>query len=54
MREYSEVKWSEFVRKCVQKRIQELESINSNVFGDEKLLAENWLSAEDNTVWKDL
>lgn len=54
MRKYSEVKWSEFVRKCVQKRIEELESIKSNIFADEKLLAENWLSVEDNAAWKSL
>lgn len=54
MRKYSEVKWSEFVRKCVQKRIEELESIKSNIFADEKLLAENWLSPEDNIAWNDL
>lgn len=54
MRKFSEVKCSEFVRKCVQKRIEELESIQSNVFADDKLLAENWLSKEDNAAWKDL
>ena len=54
MKNFSEVKWSEFVRKCVQKRIEELESIKSNIFADEKLLAENWLSDEDNIAWKDL
>ena len=54
MRKYSEVKWSEFVRRCVQKRVEELESIKSNIFADEKLLAENWLSKEDNLAWKNL
>ncbi|MBU3907223.1 MAG: hypothetical protein KKA64_03150 [Nanoarchaeota archaeon] len=54
MKKYSEVKWSEFVRKCVQKRIEEFESIKSNIFADEKLLSENWLSEEDNTAWKNL
>ena len=54
MKKYSEVKWSEFVRKCVQKRIEELESIKSNIFADENLLAENWLSEEDNLAWKNL
>jgi len=54
MRKYSEIKWSEFVRKCVQRRIEELESIKSNIYADEKLLAENWLSEEDNAAWKDL
>ena len=54
MRKYSEIKWSEFVRKCIQKRVEELESIKSNIFADEKLLSENWLSEEDNFSWKDL
>ncbi len=54
MKKYSEVKWSEYVRKCVQKRIKELESIKSNIFADEELLAENWLSEEDNLAWKGL
>jgi len=54
MRKYSEIKWSEFVRKCVQKRVEELESIKSSVFADEELLAENWLSAEDNNAWENL
>ena len=54
MRKYSEVKWSEFVRKCVQKRVEELESIKSNIIADEKLLAENWLSLEDNKAWANL
>lgn len=54
MRKYSEVRWSEFVRKCVKKRVEELESIKSSIFADEKLLAENWLSKEDNAAWKDL
>ncbi len=54
MKNYSEIKWSEFVRKCVQKRIEELESIKSDIFADEKLLAENWMSEEDNSAWKDL
>ncbi|MFA5993050.1 MAG: hypothetical protein WC796_05070 [Candidatus Pacearchaeota archaeon] len=54
MRKFSEIRWSEFVRKCVQKRIEELESIKSSVFADDRLLAENWLSKEDNVAWKDL
>ena len=54
MKNYSEIKWSEFVRKCVQKRVEELENIKSNIFADEKLLAENWMSEEDNSAWKDL
>jgi len=54
MKGYSEVKWSEFVRKCVKKRIEELESINSNIYADENILSENWLSKEDNIAWKNL
>lgn len=54
MKKYSEIKWSEYVRKCVQKRIKELETIKSSIFADESLLAENWLSKEDNLAWKDL
>lgn len=54
MKKHSEIKWSEFVRKCVQKRIKELESIKSDIFADQNLLAENLLSEEDNLAWKDL
>ena len=54
MRKYSEVKWSEFVRKCVQKRVEELESIKSQIYADENLLAKNWLSREDEAAWKNL
>ena len=54
MKLFSEIKWSEFVRKCIQKRIKELDGIKSNIHADENLLAENWLSKEDNSAWKDL
>ena len=53
MKKFSEIKWSEFVRRCIQKRIEELQKIddldwdNSKFLGDEKLLAESWLSKED-------
>jgi len=50
MRRYSEVKWSEFVRKCVHKRIQELESLEKNpnnesilnMLASEKVLKKDW------------
>ena len=54
MRRYSEIKWSNFVRKIIEKRIEELEKIKSDFFADESLLAENWLSKEDNEAWKNL
>ena len=31
MKDYSEIKWSEFVRKVIEKRLQELDSINRNM-----------------------
>ncbi len=54
MRKFSEIKWSSFVRKLIAKRIEELESIKSNIYADEELLKENWLSKEDNLAWKNL
>lgn len=54
MKKYSEIKWSDFVRKIIQKRIEELEKLNSEIYADQKLLSENWLSKEDNLAWKDL
>lgn len=61
MKKHSEIKWSEFVRKIIESRIKELEKIEYNYkdeknlfLGDENLLAEDWLSDEDNEAWKDL
>jgi len=54
MKTYSEVKWSEYVRKCILQRIKELDSINSEILADEELLAEDWLSPEDNKAWNNL
>ncbi len=54
MKFFSEIKWSEFVRKIIQERINELESIKSNIYADEDLLGKNWLSEEDNLAWADL
>ena len=54
MKLFSEIKWSEFVRKCIQQRISELNKIKSNIYADEKLLAENWLCKEDKEAWKNL
>ena len=62
MKRYSEITWSEFVRKCIQSRVNQLEKFEINiknhdkslVLADEELLAEDWLSPEDNLAWKDL
>ena len=53
MRRYSEIKWSEFVRKIIEKRVNELEQLdegdweNARFLGDEELLSESWISKED-------
>ena len=58
MRKYSEIKWSEFVRKCIQKRIEELQEIedsnwnNAEFLAEENLLAESWLSKEDEKAFE--
>jgi len=54
MKKFSEVKWSEFVRKIISQRIEELDNLKQNAFADEGLLAQNWLSEEDNKAWRDL
>ncbi len=60
MKNYSDIKWSEFMRMCIQKRIEQLQKIEFSdwdefrFLADEKLLAEDWLSPEDEKAWKDL
>ena len=54
MKLHSEIKWSEFVRKIVEKRVNELEQLdkedwdNARFLGDEKLLSESWASCQTN------
>ena len=53
MKKYSEMKWSELVRRIIEKRVNELEQLdgddweNARFLGDEKLLSESWVSKED-------
>ena len=54
MKKFSEVRWSELVRKVIAQRIKEMEKIKTEMFADEELLAKNWLSKEDNKAWKNL
>ncbi len=62
MRKYSEVKWSEFVRKVIKKRVEELESLEKHsnnesimtMLASEDVLKKDWLSKEDEEAWKDL
>ncbi len=50
MKKFSEIKWSEFVRMCIQKRIKELESIQSHpssesittMLASEEILKKEW------------
>ena len=50
MRKYSEIKWSEFVRKMIQKRIAELEILEQNpnqegiltMLASEDVLKKDW------------
>ena len=50
MKMFSEIKWSDFIRKCIQKRVQELESINNffnnnsimTMFASEDVLKKDW------------
>mgnify|MGYP001557918904 CR=1 FL=1 len=57
MKKYSEIRWSDFVRKIIKKRIEEMERQkweSTQFLADEDLLATDWLSTEDNEAWKDL
>ncbi len=50
MREFSEIKWSEFVRKCIHQRIKELDSIKKHpdkesimtMLASEEVLKKDW------------
>ena len=62
MHKYSEIKWSEFVRKIIKKRVEELENLDKikgkesifTMLASEKVLKKDWLSKEDEEAWKDL
>ncbi len=61
MKDYSEIKWSEFVRKVIEKRLQELDSINRNMdsegiftmLASEDVLKKEWLNEADE-AWNDV
>lgn len=52
---YSEIKWSEFVRKAIQKRIEELEQLEKNkdkegiftMLASEEVLKKEWENEAD-------
>lgn len=59
MKKHSEIRWSEFVRKEIKSRVEQLEKLSKNskkdlILADEALLAEDWLSKEDIEAWRDL
>ena len=55
MKEYSEIKWSEFVRKAIEKRLNELTSLDKNkdnegiikMLASEETLKKDWLNEAD-------
>lgn len=59
MRKYSEIKWSEFVRKIIKKRIAELESLNKEdegvltMLASEDVLKKDWDNELDER-WNDV
>ena len=58
MKEYSEISWSEFVRKQIEKRIQELDSIESKeslytMLASEHVLKKEW-DNEIDEAWNDV
>ncbi|MCA9459226.1 MAG: hypothetical protein KC550_01620 [Nanoarchaeota archaeon] len=55
MKQHSEIKWSEFVRKAIEERIERLEEIEeSRVVSElsEEVLAKDWDNKEDER-WND-
>jgi len=61
MKKYSEIKWSEYVRKIIEKRINELEKINYSeneesiftMLASENVLRKDWNNKEDER-WNEL
>jgi len=61
MHEYSEIKWSEFVRKAIQKRLAELESLRKHpdaesiftMLASEEVLRKEWDNEADER-WNDV
>jgi hypothetical protein len=58
MKQYSEIKWSEFVRKAIKQRIEELESIRKSETYTAMLMSQDVLAREwDNEYdewWNDV
>lgn len=55
MKQHSEIKWSEFVRKVIEERIDQLEQLEESNYVtslSEELLEKDWNNKEDE-VWND-
>ena len=61
MKKHSEIKWSEFIRKSIKKRLEELESIEKNtnnegtltMLASEHALKKDW-DNETNEQWNNI
>lgn len=61
MKDYSEIKWSEFVRKAIKKRLDELEILDKHpgnetiltMIASEDVLKKDWDNEEDER-WNDV
>ena len=61
MKKYSEIKWSEFVRKIIERRLNELDTIDKNkndesiltMLASEEVLKKDWLNKADE-AWDDI
>ncbi|MFT4283175.1 MAG: hypothetical protein ACMXX6_01995 [Candidatus Woesearchaeota archaeon] len=58
MKKYSEIKWSEFIRKQIEKRIEELESIKNKeslftMLASQEVLRKEWDNELDER-WNDV
>ncbi len=55
MKKYAEIRWSEFVRKIIKRRVEELEMLEKNkghesiltMLASEKILEKDWDNKED-------
>lgn len=57
VKKHDEINWSEIARRAMIKEAEKLEKESNNQFkliADEKLLARDWNSKEDEEAWKDL
>jgi metal-responsive CopG/Arc/MetJ family transcriptional regulator len=62
MKRHSEIKWSEFIRKAIKQRIQDLMQIEKSknkegiltMLASENILKKDWNTKEEDLAWNDL